>query len=98
MNRFEVIGQRREIELGLIVLFSVFIGASMSQPEASLEPPIVTELCPDIRSVLEMARQHFLKVHGREPRSDECLFDQEPPSELWKPAVLCCELLLNEAM
>lgn len=68
----------------------------MSQHYASDELANDEELPLNISSIFEMARQHFIALHGREPRSNECIFDQEPPGDLWPPAVHCCPLLIKE--
>jgi hypothetical protein len=67
----------------------------MCQQATSNETPNEQELCPNLLSILEMARQHFLSVHGREPGDGESVFDEEPPSSSW-PAVPVYRLSLGK--
>lgn len=68
----------------------------MSRPNPGAEIANSQECFPDIASVIEMARKHFIAIQGREPGPDECIFDQEPPNDLWPPAVICCPLVVKE--
>ena len=68
----------------------------MSKHNASDELQNREELSPDVAMIIEIARQHYVAVHGCEPLHWESIFDHEPPSDVWSPVVLCSPLLMQK--